>query len=358
MSGDITEFDAEIVTLGERSTKLVKWGSLAGAAAVVSAGVAVYFGLKAHWAAPTAVISSLDIPQSILSRFSDVAPGGGGSGAPLSPPLESALTSIGSLLSGTIPRFIAPLGFIVGVPLVFLSEDGALRSMGKLLTGIGILLTAPMLMFSMIGGTPDSDSSAPQLTPRQVFVQAVDSKDTKWLRQALAKPPTVADQYVLAQLAVVDRSPDHLGDFARTMTIDPEALQHSGVTPRLDVAYAIDQSYFGEPRSRWARSYSQDSMDRVRRFKSLERAEIVASGFLLAIGLGLLGVGRSIRDRLRRIGQLQERTRMIRFSDLSEDQLVQALRLFPGANSDHPFHYILDDAGNILRREKMDAVLT
>jgi hypothetical protein len=355
VSGDITEFDAEIVTLGERSTKLVKRGSLAGAAAVVSAGVAVYFGLKAHWAAPAAVISSLDIPQSILSRFSDVTPEGGGNGG--SPLIPGALTPIVSLLTGTIPRFVAPLGFIVGVPMIFLSEDGAVRSMGKLLMGVGMLLTGPMLMFSLIG-TPDSDSSAPQMSPRQVFVQAVDSQDTKWLRQSLAKPPTVADQYVLAQLAVVDRSAEQLGDFARTMSINPEVLQHSGVEPRPDVAYAIDRLYFGEPRSTWARSYSKDSMDRVRRFRSLERAEIVSSGFLLAIALGLLGVGRSIRARLRRIGQLQERTRMLRFSDLSEDQLVQALRLFPGANSDHPFHYVLDDAGNILRREQMDAVLT
>lgn len=356
MSGQVTDFNAEIVTLEKRATKLVKWGSLASLAAAVSGGLAVYFGLKAHWAVPAAIISSLDIPQSIIAHISDAVPSGGG-GSPFSgSPLSGAFESMASVLAG-VGKFLSPLMFIVGVPMIFLSEDGGLKAMGKLAIGLGILLTAPMLMFSMLGGAPDSDS-APQLSQRQVFMQAVDSQDTKWLRQAFAKPSTVADQYVLAQIAVIDHGADHLGDFAKTMSSSPETLQHAGLTPRPDVAYAIDETYFKEPRSNWAKSYFQDATARVRRFKSWENAEIVSSGILLAIAFGLLGFGKSIRARLRRIDQLQQHTRKLRFSDLSGDQLEQALRLFPDVNNEHPFYYVLDDKGNVQRREQMDAVLT
>lgn len=168
----------------------------------------------------------------------------------------------------------------------------------------------------------------------------------------------MADQYVLAQLDVIDNSADHLGSFAQTMSNSPETLQHAGLTPRPDVAYAIDETYFKEPRSNWAKSYFQDATDRVRRFKSWEHAEIRTTGLFLAISLGLLGFGRSIRARLRRIDLLQQHTRLMRFSDLTEDQIVQALRLFPGVNSEHPFYYVIDDEGNVQRREAMDAVLT
>ena len=41
MSAQVTDFNAEIVTLGKRASKLVKWGALAGVAAAVSAGLAV-----------------------------------------------------------------------------------------------------------------------------------------------------------------------------------------------------------------------------------------------------------------------------------------------------------------------------
>lgn len=356
MSAQVTDFNAEIVTLGKRASKLVKWGALAGVAAAVSAGLAVYFGLKAHWAAPVAVLSSLDIPQSIIAHISDAVPSGG-DGSPFSgSPLSGAIESMASVLSG-VGRFLAPLSLILGVPMIFLSEDGGMRVAGKLAVGAGILMTAPMLMISMVGGLPSGDSAS-QMSQRQVFMQAVDSQDTKWLRQAFAKPSTVADQYVLAQLDVIDNSADHLGSFAQTMSNSPETLQHAGLTPRPDVAYAIDETYFKEPRSNWAKSYFQDATDRVRRFKSWEHAEIRTTGLFLAISLGLLGFGRSIRARLRRIDLLQQHTRLMRFSDLTEDQIVQALRLFPGVNSEHPFYYVIDYEGNVQRREAMDAVLT
>lgn len=356
MSVQVTDFNAEIVTLEKRASKLVKWGALAGVAAALSAGLAVYFGLKAQWAAPVAVLSSLDIPQSIIAHISDAVPSGGDSSAISGSPLSGSLESIASALAG-VGKLVAPLALIIGVPMTFLSEDGGMRVLGKLAVGCGILLTALTLMSSMLGGLPGSDR-APQVSQRQIFMQAVDSQDTKWLRKAFAKPSTVADQYVLAQLAVIDRSADQLGAFAQTMSNSPETLQHAGLTPRPDVAYAIDETYFNEPRSNWAKSYFQDATDRVHRFKSWEHAEIRTTGLFLAIALGLLGFGRSIRARLRRIDQLQQHTRMMRFSDLTEDQLVQALRLFPGVNNEHPFYYVLDDEGNVLRREQMDAVLT
>ncbi|MBN3776272.1 hypothetical protein G3O06_01680 [Burkholderia sp. Ac-20345] len=356
MSAQVTEFNAEIVTLGKRASKFVKWGALAGVAAAVSAGLAVYFGLKAHWAVPVAVITSLDIPQTIIAHISDAVPSGGDGSAFSGSPLSGALESMASMLTG-VGEVLAPLSLIVGLPMIFLGEDGGMRVLGKLAVGVGILLTAPMLMFSMVGGAPSSDS-APQMSERQVFMQAVDSLDTKWLREAFAKPSTVADQYVLAQLAVIDRSADHLGAFAQTMSRSPESLQHAGLTPRLDVAYAIDEAYFKEPRSNWAKSYVQDAMGRVRRFKSWEDAQLASCGILLAIALGLLGFGKSITARLRRIDQLQQHTRMMRFSDLSGNQLEQALRLFPSVNNEQPFYYVLDDEGNVHRREPLEAVLT
>lgn len=186
MSAQVTDFNAEIVTLGKRASKLVKWGALAGVAAAVSAGLAVYFGLKAHWAAPVAVLSSLDIPQSIIAHISDAVPSGG-DGSPFSgSPLSGAIESMASVLSG-VGRFLAPLSLILGVPMIFLSEDGGMRVAGKLAVGAGILMTAPMLMISMVGGLPSGDSAS-QMSQRQVFMQAVDSQDTKWLRQAFAKP--------------------------------------------------------------------------------------------------------------------------------------------------------------------------
>ncbi|MBB5547391.1 hypothetical protein [Paraburkholderia fungorum] len=360
MSQQVTDFKAEIVTLGERATKLVRYGSLAGAAAALSAGLAVYFGLKAHWAVPAAVISSLDIPQSILAHISDAVPSAGDASSLGGSPLSGALNSMVSVLGG-LGKMIAPLGFIVGVPMTVLSQDGTIRAIGKLAVGVGMLLLAPMFILTTVGGLPDSDSSAPQLSPRQVFVQAVDSRDTKWLRDTFAKPSTLAEQYVLAQIAVIDHSSDHLGAFAKTMSSNPEALQQAGLTPRPDVAYAIDKSYFNEPRSSWAQSYFREATGRVHRFKSWESVETASSGLLLTIALSLFAFGKSIRARLRRIDDLQQHTRKLRFSDLTEDQLVQTIRMFPGVNREHSFKYILDEEGNVVRREKVEkinAVLT
>ncbi|MBR8094087.1 hypothetical protein KDX09_32465 [Burkholderia cenocepacia] len=148
MSAQVTDFNAEIVTLGKRASKLVKWGALAGIAAAVSAGLAVYFGLKAHWAAPVAVLSSLDIPQSIIAHISDAVPSGG-DGSPFSgSPLSGAIESMAFALAG-VGKFVAPLSFILGVPMIFLSEDGGMRALGKLAVGAGILMRG-LLVFSAI----------------------------------------------------------------------------------------------------------------------------------------------------------------------------------------------------------------
>jgi type IV secretory pathway VirB2 component (pilin) len=357
----VADLSVEVDRLRKRSSKLVRYGRLALGAGVLGAiGAAIAHALSTHLG-PGAALSTLDIPPTLLARFSDAV-------APSLPagelPWESPLANIASILSSGVLQTVAVLGVIIGGGLTFLAE-GSTASIGKMVAALSIAMTSLTLVNTMFGPGDSDGEPAPahQVSQRAAFLQAVRDVDAPQVRKWLGPNSTPADRYVRAQLALIKHEPEGQG-MIRDVS---DWMAHAGFgkpdfTPSGEAAYAIDYAAYGYARSTPAKDYYAAAMTEVASARGAARSFGAAASLLLLLGAGLFGFGKSISSRVERIASLtgiepavDVSGRGLLFSDLTDEQQKQAKRLFPGVNARHPFRYMLGEKGEVYRRERVAA---
>ncbi|MDR8092957.1 hypothetical protein KPB05_36480 [Burkholderia gladioli] len=352
-----TELLQEVETLSARGAKFQRKGKWIAGLGILFGVVSAIAFVVAREAGPDTVLSSLDIPQQIIARFSDTTAAGAGSGA-AQPPFQSVFASV-----GTITNLMSYGALVIGIGLAaFAVATGDISRAIFPLFASGVVFFGSMLVRPMLGedDTTNTASSALTASPRDAFQNAVNEKDVSAVAKQLGDGSSAADVYVKAQLAVLDKSSardkTYLQMASSLLSAPPKPL---GFTPRGDAAYAIDYAAYGTARSPTAIAYytkAQEKVNTALRTRNIAGAYALLS---LLVGIGLFGFGRSLNQRVERIHALTgmqvkpSDDRGLLFSELTDAQQADALRLFPGVKPEHRFRYTLDEHGAIHHREKL-----
>lgn len=287
----ITALEARGIALQQKTRRV----ALPAAISAILAGGA---WMVARSLAPDALPDSIDIPLQLLSAFSEGSGGGGLAGSPF----MSLNDSLMSVVSGPAVQVIGVLAIIVGgFTHVF---DGSIRSLGRTLIAMGILLNAVTL--SLTFTAPETTNTT---SDRSNFEHLVQEHDYDGVKKTLddAKIHTLESRYVLAQLVARLHQPTPVSFTPAPAWVKEVATaleQKPPFEPNPNAVYSIDMAAYGEPHSDIAKTY-------VGQAQHKSRIATVAAGTATAISIGSIalalvfaGIRLAISQRLNRIQTL------------------------------------------------------
>ncbi|MDN7880145.1 hypothetical protein [Burkholderia aenigmatica] len=363
MTIESTSLLEQIDALKKRGKRFLRYGKWLFGGGLLLAIIAIGEHFAVGHYAPNTILSSIDVPQPILARFSETV--GSISAGGLSPPPFRALAST---IVDSLPYIVGTVGIIATVGIAAATGDFA-RALFPMLAG-GFVMGVTFFVRPLVGAmSPDADDtvvSSSIKSERDVFLQAVNDKATQTVRKMLGEKSSPADTYVKAQLSLfespskLDRS--YLQMASSLLSNSPKSL---GFTPNGEAAYSIDYAAYGSARSSAAAAYYQNAQREVSEAVQARALFGSTAALSLLIGLGLFGFGRSLDKRVERIEVLSgikvtsrdsrgsDGKGGLLFSELTDAQQADAQRLFPGVKPDHRFRYTLDESGAVHHREKV-----
>lgn len=302
----------DLAQLEQRATRLSKRGSrwlTAAGVATVLAGVAMAVGF---WVAPSASISSIDIPPVVLNAFSDAASvaSAGGAGSPF----ESAASHLTGVLTGWFPKVALFLLLVIGGAVAAMTGDK------KYFTMAGVL-GFPVLAMPFVLGVMGEPGPVEQASPRDEFVAAVKRLDVDAMARALTNVDAsdLNRTYILAQASLVQASKGggtmpaaaHGAFVANVRLLDELSSNDPKARFLLDgqAVYALDLAALKVPSSEIGKAYLATS-ERHRATAIGVRDAFLAPALLAGcLGIGMVLLGRHLRERVARIKPLLGDTR-------------------------------------------------
>lgn len=290
----------QVISLFERGHKLMSLGLR-----TLLAGVAVgVFGLGmlvlAHHAAPVTELTAVDVPSSILNKLSDVVThvGSGGGAFGTSGELSGFSSQVSSFQDVIFGWAVGPVALVIGIFLltgggammIYASDSGMLPRMA-VMTGVLMMTANMMTIFTGSGGTETIESE------RNEFVAALERKDFSNARQKLYGKNGLDADYVRAQMALIEKSPQP--DLYRSVATRLD--EKPDFTPENKVAYLIDLAAFNQVKGEIAREYWQESMERVSSRHASAIGSFVLAAILVTCAIALVLIARTLIKRVHRI---------------------------------------------------------
>ncbi|WP_322075518.1 TrbC/VirB2 family protein [Burkholderia cenocepacia] len=351
------DFDGEVAALERRGRKLLRYGLMV----VGGAGVAAIFAAIAYASSkanvPIAVPAVLDVPKAVLDHFSSAAGNSGDASLPFSSPFGSPIDALRAAVSNPLMFTLSILGIVGGgAAMVFGELYGPARALVHMVM-VGSFMVASTNVITTITGPADSGSGAVK-SDRQIFTDAAKDFDSETIQRMLTPYTTVADEYVLTQVALKKQGVLEPGVVARAKGL-AEAITSGrkiGFTPGGEASYAIEMVAYGAPRSSVAKAYEAAKNAEVAHDR--EQAFVLGGSGVIAglIGVVIAALGLSIRRRVDRIKGFSEPTpkKGLRYDQLNKAQLAEAMLKFRnGVESGSPYLYVVDDDGKVSHRMKI-----
>lgn len=300
--GDLP-YSGELNLLAQRVDRMKRSAKRLFLYAILPAICGVVLALSARWAAPSEAISSVHLPEEVLSLYSKSVNGGGGASPLIS---RKLFGEAGSYLKAALPvvALIASVMFAV-----------ATQSFFPLVHGI-VLATALSVMFSIVSGVVGIDDE-PAMSEHEALVTYAENANTNQLGALLGQKalPDWLREYVMAQAWIVwqkekksEVSQKWRDDLARSVRSVITALgegERSGINPRVE--YALEKRTQGAALSQVAKDYVEIAEGRVSLLSAMSLAAFVVffGGWVIA---GVLrGLCALLALRVERVSELVRR---------------------------------------------------
>ncbi len=300
--GDLP-YSGELNLLAQRVDRMKRSAKRLFLYAILPAICGVVLALTARWAAPSEAISSVHLPEEVLSLYSKSVNGGGGASPLIS---HAFLGEAGSYLKVAVPM----VALIASVMLAV-----ATRSFFPLIHGI-MLATAMSVMASVVGGMVGIDDG-PAMSEHEALVTYAENANTNQLGALLGQKalPDWLREYVMAQAWIVwqkekkaEVSQKWRDDLARGVRSVITALgegERSGINARVE--YALEKRTQGAAVSQVAKDYVVIAEGRVSLLSAMSLAAFVMffGGWVIA---GVLrGLCAMLALRVERVSELVRR---------------------------------------------------
>lgn len=296
----------EVVKLYMRGRRVTGWTVNTILLALVAGVIGAVWALLSHYALPVTELQSIDVPESLLKRFSD-------STVVLRLGQDSSLpfTSVADQLSGAFSGLQGPVAFsfsilglaVCGGLMVFGVDLSGLFALGvRVGLGISLMIASANILSSMSESSSAYEKQVPAVSDRAEFAKAVKEKNAQIILSKLStlspRENNSASDYVRAQVGILkgrDESPSLYQRVSNAIEANP------GFTPNEQVAYLIDQVAFGEAKTDIARQYRDESLASAAHRSWVAKIAFGFAGLFVLVAIGFGWVARILIKRVHRL---------------------------------------------------------
>lgn len=290
----------EVVKLYLRGRRITGWAVNSVLLALLACVLSAVWALLSHFALPVTELQSIDVPESLLSRFSSTVvtlSGGGGL------PFESVFGGIFSSVQGPVAFTVSIIGLAAcGAAMIFGGDNGGMFG-ATIRAGLGIsFMIASANIMTVFTDGATSNEKIP-VSSREEFVSAVKNKEIGVVQQKLYSllplEDNSASDYVQAQLELLmNRKEPNQRLYERvSKAIDAKP----SFTPNEKVAYLIDEAAFDEAKTEIARKYRDASLESAANRSSVAKTFFALAGIFVLIAFGCGWTARIMIKRVHRI---------------------------------------------------------
>jgi hypothetical protein len=291
---------SELEVLERRALQFKRRGMNLSIVGVILVVLGLSLMLAGHLIQPDRVLSSIDIPTSLISKFSDVAQ---------SSESGERLNGLANGLAGQLlgmGKFLAPLMIAVGGAMALFS--GNFMSLAMSLAVGGAFLVIPYLLPDL--STSGSSFSMSASSPRSEFVEVAKSGSMQELESYLKKVEAspVLRSYMLAQTMILrGKEPQDLPGYRLHVdvvdgAIDTNVESQKELSP--SILAVIETTAFGKPLSAPAIHYVDRKVRLSKRLYSFGDYSAILAGIGLIIASVAVWFGSSLQRRISRIREM------------------------------------------------------